>query len=143
MTIPWFHGSEAHFEAFDETFVGSQQGRGSPGFWFSNSERAAGYYGPNVVQCALTLSHPLVVSEAMQEEKQKAPKYWANLARQLGHDAVIIEDICDGDIPSTVVCVFSSNQIENLRWKIWDEDLYERVPVVPSPSRGSSRNRRP
>lgn len=74
METPWFHGTEEHFAQFDASHLGSRQGKGSPGFWFSASETAAGYYGPNVVQCTLKLDHALVVSEEMFERMQKGPK---------------------------------------------------------------------
>ena len=128
----WFHGTEAHFDDFDHGMLGSQQGRGSPGFWLSNSEHAAGYYGPNVVECELDIRNPLRLTLEEYEQVRRSPSGWARLAQANGHDAVILEDVCDGDVPSTVTCVFSHESISVCGWKLWDDDRHCRVPVQPS-----------
>ena len=135
INTPWFHGSEEHFGSFEPSYMGSQQGKGSPGFWFSNSKHAAGYYGPNIVECDLELNNPLVVSQEMFIEKKVGPTHWARFAKGFGHDAVIIEDVCDGDVYSTVACVFSIENISNLKWQVWDDELEQRVPA-PIPNTG-------
>jgi hypothetical protein len=128
----WFHGTEDHFEAFDPDLLNSQQGRGSPGFWFSNQEHAAGYYGANVVECELAIRNPLRVSSEEYYQARRGPSSWARLAQASGYDAVILEDVCDGDVPSTVTCVFSHERISVCGWRLWDDDRHCRVPVPSS-----------
>lgn len=127
--VRWHHGSEGHFNSFNLALLGSQQGRGSPGFWFSNSEHAAGYYGPNVAECDLAIKNPLVVSPEMFEETRQGPSHWARQAKETGHDAVVIEDVCDGDVYSTVTCVFDLEKISVRSWKLWDDEQHCRVPA--------------
>jgi len=114
----WYHGSEADMKSFmsakvrDSRFVG---------LWFAENPKLTGYYGPNQYKVKLGFKNPLIVSEDEYiENKPNGPGYWARKARDEGHDAVIIQDIIDGDTESTICCVFNPRII-----RIIDKDLYQ------------------
>lgn len=109
-----YRGDDEKFNTFDFSKIGS--GVGGPnniGFWFTNNPEAAEFYGEHVRKFFIYLSNPLIVSSDMfAKHYPNGPTYWAKIAYQEGYDGVIINDIVDGDIESTVFCVFDDFQIE-------------------------------
>ena len=134
----WFHGSESMFDAFDFRLIGGSTGVRSPGFWFSDSHHAAGYFGPCRATCALELSNPLVVTPEDREQADeqiqgnwcRSPSAWAKHAASRGHDAVILVDVCDGDVYSTVVCVFDPERVTIHKWEEPEPDPLDEPEKV-------------
>ena len=110
----WYHGSEENFEKFE-----SGHGRYFA-MWFAENPKLTGFYGPNQFKVRIHMKNPLIVSEEeYAAHKPKGPTYWAAEAANGGHDAVIIQDIIDGDTESTVCGVIDPDIIE-----LVDKDLY-------------------
>lgn len=111
-----FRGDSLPFTKFDKANIGTGLGgENSNGFWFSSSKDAAEYFGPFVRAFEITMKNPLVFSE---EEFVKGwpsgPTHFAKIAKQRGHDGVILLNIEDGDRVGDVYCVFSEEQIRPL-----------------------------
>jgi len=120
----WYHGSEDDFDQFDPAAMRAF----NRGFWFSENPKLTGYYGPNQYKCRLHLHNPLLVSEADYEAgKPNGPNSWLMKAKEGGHDAVIIQDIIDGDTMSTVCGVIDPSIIEVLDKDIYQDDIDEEV----------------
>jgi hypothetical protein len=120
----WYHGTEEDITTFDPSK--SRFG----GTWFCENPNLTGYYGPSQYKVRLHFKNPLIVSEETYiAHKPNGPSYWARQAKSAGHDAVIIQDVIDGDTESTVCCVFDSSIVE-----IVDKDLYieeeARLPLA-------------
>lgn len=137
----WFHGSESVFDQFDPHLIGGATGVRSPGFWFSDSHHASGFFGPCRATCALVLVNPLVVTSEDREQAHaqregggcRSPSAWAKHAAARGHDAVILVDVCDGDAYSTVVCVFDPKQVTIHKWEEPEPDPSDEPEVVQAP----------
>lgn len=133
----WYHGGEDDFDTFEG-------GRGRyKGLWFAENPKLTGYYGPNQFKVRLHIKNPLIVSE---EEyiagKPNGPTSWLAKAESEGHDAVIIQDIIDGDTESTVCGVADPSIIEILDKDIYQDEIDEEVKFplakdVLSRARGS------
>lgn len=109
-----YRGDDVPFDKFNFLKIGSGiGGSDNVGFWFTNNQDAAEFYGEHVRKFSIHLSNPMVVSSDMfVKHYPNGPTYWAKLAFQNGHDGVIIKDIVDGDVESTVFCVFDDSQID-------------------------------
>lgn len=99
-------------------------------YWFSDDWEASRYYGQNTVIATLDIRNPLLVSsEEYTENARKFSRgpssYWAKKAKEEGYDAVIIHDICDGDMFSTVCAVFSPTQIHAKPYAKYNEETDE------------------
>jgi hypothetical protein len=91
-------------------------------YWFSDDWDASRYYGPNTVVARLNFKNPLIVtSDEFRESRGGPSSYWAKKARNEGYDAVVIQDIMDGDMFSTVCAVFSVELIDAKPYAYWDE----------------------
>lgn len=118
----WYHGTEEVFHYFDWKKIGSKiGGMAMIGFWFAESRKAAGYYGPNIVTCYLNIRNPLMVDNKTYYSSRLGPSNWAQEAYLDGYDSVIIENIVDGDTESTVACVFEPRKIRILKFDVWDD----------------------
>lgn len=108
-----FHGSESNITNFDDSFQGKMLvGEKGLGHWFSSNKDAAEWYGPNVVSAKVKLENPLIVTDKMFiDNYPKGPTYWAKLAKEKGHDGVIIKNIQDGDTVGDVYSIFNKNNI--------------------------------
>jgi hypothetical protein len=112
-----YHGTEKKFKRFNPRMVGTNLGT-QAGFWFTDSPDAAEYYSNGVqpvMKIFLKITNPLVVSEEMYAKKAAefwGPSRWAKLAFSNGHDGVIIQNVVDGDMRSTVYSVQSAEQIK-------------------------------
>lgn len=114
----WFHGTD---EDFDEFRLGVRRMGDGRALWFSENPKMSGYYGPNQYKVKLHFHNPLIVGEAEYEEQSK--NEWISLARLQENDALIIQDIVDGDTISTICCVFDPSIVEILGKDIYkDED---------------------
>ncbi len=131
----WYHGSEEDFDAFVDT--GRYQG-----MWFAENPRLTGYYGPNQYKVRLNFKNPLIVTEAeYAAHKPNGPTSWAKKAQAEGHDAVIIQDIIDGDTESTVCGVIDPSIIEILDKDIYQDEIEEaRLPLRKDMIRGARGN---
>ena len=123
----WFHGTD---EDFDEFRLGIRRmGRGDA-LWFSENPKMTGYYGSNQYKVKIHFRNPIIVSEEEYEELGK--HHWVSYARSEGYDALILQDIIDGDTMSTVCCVFDPSIVEILGKDIY-KDEYEleeaRLPL--------------
>jgi hypothetical protein len=112
----WYHGSETDMKSFTSTAPRHSK---YIGLWFAENPKLTGYYGPNQYKVKLNFKKPLVVSEEEYIKNKLGPTYWARKARDEGYDAVIIQDIIDGDTESTICCVFNPKII-----RIIDKDVY-------------------
>lgn len=112
-TVNVFRGDDKQFQRFDPSVIGRSTGADTEGYWFSSSEDAAGYYGEHVRPFVVTMNNPLVVShEEFKNGYPHGPPYFAKLAKEKGHDGVVILDILDGDRYSDVYCVWNPTQIK-------------------------------
>lgn len=119
----WYHGSEDDFDQFE-----SGHGRYFA-LWFAENPKLTGYYGANQYKVRLHFKNPLIVSEEEYNAgKPNGPTYWAKEAANGGHDAVIIQDIIDGDTESTVCGILDPQIVEILDKDIYvDEDNNDQV----------------
>jgi hypothetical protein len=110
----WYHGSEEEFDQFED-------GRGRYfGLWFAENPKLTGYYGANQYKVRIHMRNPLIVSEEEYTAgKPHGPTHWAKEAANGGHDAVVIQDIIDGDTESTICGVLDPSIVE-----ILDKDIY-------------------
>lgn len=128
MPMVWYHSTEADPVDVARDFASNNidpTGAAPEGqFWFSDDWEASRYYGHNTVQAKLHFKNPLIVTKEMWErpEHKGGPTKWAKFAQNSGHDAVIIPDIMDGDMFSTVCCVFDPKLIEARPYAQYNED---------------------
>ncbi len=113
-----FHGTESDFEQFDPRTIGRMTGTQRSGaFWFSNKKAAADWFGDGEkppMEVYVRMENPLVVTRAQFEDDMSGPSSWAMEARNEGHDGLIIEDIQDGGVRSTVYAVFDPKAIKSV-----------------------------
>lgn len=96
--------------------------KGEEEYWFSDDWAASRYYGENTIVARLKMRNPLVVSSEEFAESRGGPSsYWAKKAKREGYDAVVIHDIMDGDMFSTVCAVFSVSQIDAKPYSRWND----------------------
>ena len=130
--LVWYHSTEADPVKVARDFAnnnidptGSVK-RGEEQYWFSDSWDASRYYGENTVVARLHFRNPLLVSyDDFVNNKPHGPTWWARKARAEGHDAVVIHDICDGDMFSTVCAVFDPRIIEARPYSRWNEETQD------------------
>jgi len=114
-TYEVYRGDDKLFGRFLSRFIGKSTGVNTGGFWFSDSEDAAGFFGQHIRKFKIDLHNPLIVtSEEFSRSNPKGPSWFARKAKEEGYDGVIIQDIIDGDRRSTVYCVFSTTQIKRI-----------------------------
>jgi len=131
-TIPtvWYHSTEEDpvetardMRAHNVDPTGAVKGEE---YWFSDDWDASRYYGPNTIVATLNFKNPLVVTSDEFKEKGRGPSsYWAKKAREEGYDAVVIHDIVDGDMFSTVCAVFDSTLINAKPYAQWNEETQD------------------
>ncbi len=110
-----FRGDDKKFSKFDHSFIGQATMSNTEGFWFSSSEDAAAFYGQHVRAFEITMKNPLVFTdEDFIKGYPKGPPYFAKMAKERGHDGVVILNITDGDRTSDVYCVWNISQIKRL-----------------------------
>lgn len=112
VTYDVFRGDDINFQKFDTSLIGKSTGMDTVGFWFTDNEEAASFFGENVRKFQITLNNPLKVSnKQFIDNYSHGPVWWAKKAKSEKYDGVIIKDIMDGNTISTVFCVFNINQI--------------------------------
>lgn len=127
----WYHSTELDPEIVAADFANNNVDptgavKGLTQYWFSDSWDASRYYGENTVAATLHFHNPLLVTtEQYNAKKPHGPTSWAAMANRLGHDAVIIHDICDGDQFSTVCAVFDADIIQAQAYSRWNEDIQD------------------
>lgn len=94
-------------------------------YWFSDDWEASRYYGENTVVATLHFSNPLVLSAEEYRARHSGPSRLATWAKHHGHDAIVIRDIMDGDMFSTVCAVFSADQINARPYSRWNDDTQD------------------
>ena len=114
-TGDWFHGADESFSFFDHGMVGKMTGSNTAGFWFTNEQETALWYGEHLFAAELEMESILWVTHEQFAASSDGPPAWAFLAKRHGYDAVIIQEICDGHGISNVCCVFEPGQIRG-RW---------------------------
>ena len=115
LTAKVFRGDDKKFDTFDPKFIGKSTMSNTEGFWFSNSADAAEFYGQHVRPFEITMKNPMVFSdEDFGQSWPNGPSHFARLAKQRGHDGVVILNIVDGDRRSDVYCVWDPKQIRSL-----------------------------
>lgn len=127
----WYHSTAADLQTVADDFENNNLdptgAAPSWQYWFSDSWEASRYYGPNAVEAKLLFNNPLLVTEEMREERKASGASigtvgWANEAYRDGYDAVIIFDIMDGDMFSTVCAVFDEGDIRAHAYSRYDEE---------------------
>lgn len=133
-TIPtvWFHSTEEDATLVAKDFrnhnIDPTGAVKDVEYWFSDDWEASRFYGPNTVVAKLSLKKPLLVSsEEFRNSRGGPSSYWAKKARSEGYDSVIIFDIMDGDMFSTVCAVFSDKQIKAKPYSYWDEETQDFI----------------
>jgi len=127
----WYHSTEADPDEVARDFANNNidpTGAVKPGeeqYWFSDSWDASRYYGENSVEAKLHFSNPLLVTSEEFSATRRGPTWWARKARAEGHDAVVIHDIMDGDMFSTVCAVFDPRIIEARPYSRWNEETQD------------------
>ena len=107
-----YRGDDSKFKHFDVSYIGKSTGVDTIGFWFTNNESAAEFFGQYTRKFTIIINNPYIVtSEMFINNSPKGPTYWAKKAKNSNHDGVIIQDIVDGNVESTVYCVFTNTQI--------------------------------
>ena len=109
-----FRGDDKPFTKFDASFIGKATMTNTEGFWFSNSKDAAEFYGEHVRPFEITMRNPLVFTYDDFVKTTHGPPHFARIAKQKGHDGVVIQNIVDGDRESDVYCVWNVSQIKAL-----------------------------
>lgn len=115
-----YHGTEKEFSDFSAASVGQMTGCDTFGFWFSDKFEAAEYYhsgeelGGRVISAYLRMDKPLdVTAEEFAAGYPDGPPKWLQKAAKCGHDGVVIHDIQDGDMVSTVYAVSEPGAIKS------------------------------
>lgn len=107
-----YRGDDTKFTKFDSSFIGKSTGRNTEGFWFTDNADAASFFGEHVRPFKVKMHNPLVfTNEDFVKNYPHGPSYFARLAKQQGHDGVVILNIQDGNEVSNVYCVFNASQI--------------------------------
>ena len=109
-----YRGDDTDFNAFDHKFIGRATMSNTEGFWFSSDPEAAQYFGQLVRKFEITMNNPLVFTDEDFRQTYHGPPHFARLAKQRGHDGVVIKNIVDGDMVSDVYCVWNIEQIKKL-----------------------------
>lgn len=110
-----YRGDDREFDTFDPKFIGKSTMANTEGFWFSSSPEAAQYFGEHVRSFEVTMQNPLVFTdEDFVRGYPKGPPHFARIAKQKGHDGVVIKNVVDGDRVSDVYCVWNVGQIKKL-----------------------------
>ncbi len=114
-----FHGTEKQFDEFSPSTIGKMTGANTSGFWFSDNKEASDFYhsgeelGGRTISAYLRIQNPLMVSDEKFASTSHGPPFWLREAISKGHDGVILEDIVDGDMESTVYAVPGPSQIKS------------------------------
>jgi len=115
LTAKVFRGDDDPFPKFDPAFLGKSTMSKTEGFWFSNSADAAEFFGQHVRPFEITMKNPLVFTdEDFRNGYPHGPPHFARIAKERGHDGVVIQNITDGDRVSDVYCVWNTKQIRPL-----------------------------
>ncbi len=109
-----YRGDDKKFKNFDPKFIGKSTNVNTEGFWFTDSADAAMFYGENVRSFEVTMRNPLVFTYEDFTSTTHGPPYFARLAKQNGHDGVVVQNIVDGDRESDVYCVWNVGQIKKI-----------------------------
>jgi hypothetical protein len=126
----WYHSTELDPEVvaadFKNNNVDPTGAVKDEQYWFSDSWEASRYYGENTVVATLSFHNPLLVtSEEYAAKKPHGPTSHAAMAKRMGYDAVVIHDICDGDMFSTVCAVFNPSLIHARAYSRWNEETQD------------------
>ena len=96
-----YRGDDSKFKHFDVSYIGKSTGVDT-----------AEFFGQYTRKFTIIINNPYIVtSEMFINNSPKGPTYWAKKAKNSNHDGVIIQDIVDGNVESTVYCVFTNTQI--------------------------------
>lgn len=127
-----YHGSRVpYLERFDSRFMGSgcvMNGKPGMGFYFSDSADAAGFYAdPSetepfdafIVRAKITLEHPFVAPKGtgIRDAERMLGEALVRAFQQdteEDYDGLIVPDVFDGDMHSTVYVVFNPSAIRVL-----------------------------
>jgi hypothetical protein len=142
MVASGFHGTSGRFQSFSAAFSGTA---GLPGaeygeaFFFSDSMQVAEDYAhiaesrrtgkPSILSARITFANPLSfdferdcrahlnIDESSRDDEILVQEELINLARQAGHDGLIITNFNDGGEGSfTQYVAFSPEQIAFVEW---------------------------
>ena len=130
----WFHGTD---EDFDEFRLGIRRMGDGKALWFSENPKMSGYYGPNQYKVKLHFHNPLIISE---EEYENRTKHAFVTDARAGNDALIIQDIDDGDTISTICCVFDPSIVEILGKDIYKDEYEDELEEARLPLQKGSVN---
>ncbi|MBW7940540.1 MAG: hypothetical protein H3C63_17545, partial [Candidatus Omnitrophica bacterium] len=127
-----YHGAEVDIDAFDPTFIGSQQGGKGPSgaFWFTTDPVGVESYGHIVHQVELNLSNPMVVTRQDRDNSDYGLSDFVAIARERGHDGVVFTDIYDGGATGDTFAVFNPDAIR----VVGKADTSAGEAISPSPT---------
>jgi hypothetical protein len=131
----WYHGSESEHGQFDNNLAGSKLGN-SPGLWFTDNPDLMGFYGHVQYTVKLHISNPKIITEDEWDalpRNERSPSVQAVHAYMEDHDALVIENIIDGDQQATNICVFDDSDIEIVNVENTDPDREPIEEKAPSP----------
>lgn len=110
-----YRGDDSDFKDFDPNFIGKSTMSNTQGFWFYSSKEAAQFFGEHVRAFEVTMQNPLIINdEDFVKGYPKGPPSFAKMAKEKGHDGIVLLNIVDGDMVSDVYCVWNPSQITKI-----------------------------
>jgi hypothetical protein len=137
----YYHGSPQIFNNFSsKAKIANDYGCYGYGFYFTQNEKTARIYGPNIYKCKLNLSNPLIWTESKESlwdhydviennedpenSKNKAQLLTSNIKKE-GYNCIIVKTKEDNILE---ICMFYPNDIEIISKQIasnfMDSDEY-------------------
>lgn len=140
-----YHGSEANFNVFDKSLLGSATKRNLTdwhgekmdcpsaylGFFFTDDEDFAREYGDILYECYLKITNPLIVDMSEYMNNDEVLTQFINQAIKENKDGVVFKNIREIGRPvANEYVVFESNQIKEIsnhgQWSNSD-NIYEQL----------------